>query len=70
MIRCSCNHSFAPSSETFVGPQLFADSETGAVWLYLLLFNCPACGSTRTLVMFEDVEDVENDEALEPIAAE
>ncbi len=66
-MRCSCSHTFAPSAETFVAPQLFSDSDTSAVWLYLLLHNCPACGSTRTLVMFQDIE---SDEQLEAIAAE
>ena len=61
MIRCSCGQSFAPSVETFHGPQLFTDRETGAVWMYLLLYRCPRCASTRALVMFENVEDIESE---------
>jgi len=58
-VICSCRHEFTPSAETFHGPQVFTDSETGAAWLYLLLHNCPACGSTRALVMFCDEPDEE-----------
>ena len=64
MIYCSCQNPFMPSAENYNGPQLFSDSQTGDVHLYLLLFTCPRaeCRSTRALVMFSGPE--------EPIAAE
>ena len=52
MIRCSCGNQFAPGPDNHRGPQLFSDARTGEVYLYLQLYNCPACGSTRALVMF------------------
>lgn len=57
-MKCSCNHEFAPSAETFVAPQFFT-TETGAVWLYLILHNSPCCKSTRALIMFCDEPDEE-----------
>ncbi len=50
---CSCKHEFTPTAETYCGTQLYTES-TGAVWLYLLLHNCPSCGSTRAQTMFCD----------------
>ena len=69
MILCSCQHHFAPTAETFNGPQLFTDHATGESWLYLLLFTCPRaeCASTRALVMFNGMGD-EDEET--PLAAE
>ena len=66
-MRCSCHHEFAPSAATYVGTQHFTDLDTGHVWLILVCHNCPACGSTRTVVMHEDIEDAES---LDAIAAE
>ncbi len=56
---CSCHHSFAPSAETFHAPQVFTDHDTGIAWLYLLLFTCPACSSTRAMVMFDATSEDE-----------
>lgn len=71
MIHCNrCNHDFALTPETFCCQQLFFDHRTGAVWLYLLTYNCPnvlpngeKCASSRCIVMFEDVEDIESERA-------
>jgi hypothetical protein len=66
-VRCSCNHVFATTAETYAGTQLCTDEATGAAWLILILHNCPACCSTRAIIMHEDIENAEH---LEPIAAE
>ncbi len=65
MIACSCcESSFRPSSDTYVGTQVWPGS-------VLILHNCPnikagdLCGSTRAIAMFRDDFDDQ-----EPIAAE
>jgi hypothetical protein len=61
-VRCSCGHTFAPSAETFTGTQLFTDHDTGAVYLYLLLYGCPRCASTRCIVFFDTTDEADEDE--------
>lgn len=62
-MKCACSHDFTTDASTYRGTQLFTDTDTGAVWLYLVLFACPACHSTRARVMYEDVADDESERA-------
>lgn len=50
MIRCSCDHRFEPSPETFHAAQVIPDIQ------YCLLYTCPACSSTRAILMYESYE--------------
>lgn len=47
-MKCSCNHTFAPTPENYQAAQVFADC-------YLVGFNCE-CGSTCSIVLWQSFE--------------
>ncbi len=49
-LQCSCGHKFAACDETFYAAQVIPDIQ------YCLLYTCPHCRSTRSILMWESYE--------------
>ena len=61
MIACGCGVEFAPSPVTYSHTQVFDGLAI------LICFDCPACGSTRSICTHETFDEVTEEM---PIAAE